>query len=52
MGESRKESRGSAGEFMPGTLDMLILKTVSRGAMHGYAIAQFIQQAFARGVES
>ena len=30
---------------MPGTLDMLVLKTVSRGAMHGYSIAQFIQQA-------
>src|SRR5207249_11490354 len=31
--------------FMPGTLDMLVLKTVSRGAMHGYSIAQFIQDA-------
>ena len=31
--------------FMPGTLDMLVLKTLSRGAMHGYSIAQFIQQA-------
>ena len=31
--------------FMPGTLDMLVLKTVSRGSMHGYAIAQHIQQA-------
>jgi PadR family transcriptional regulator len=31
--------------FMPGTLDMLVLKTVSRGPMHGYAIAQHIQQA-------
>ena len=30
---------------MPGTLDMLVLKTLSRGAMHGYAVAQFIQQA-------
>ena len=30
---------------MPGTLDMLVLKAVSRGPMHGYAIAQFIQQA-------
>ncbi|HET9372202.1 MAG TPA: PadR family transcriptional regulator [Vicinamibacterales bacterium] len=30
---------------MPGTLDMLILKTVSRGEMHGYAIAQAIQRA-------
>ena len=31
--------------FLPGTLDMLVLKTVSRGAMHGYSIAQFIQEA-------
>jgi transcriptional regulator len=31
--------------FMPGTLDMLVLKTVSRGSMHGYAIARHIQQA-------
>ena len=45
MGETRKDSRAPSGEFMPGTLDMLILKTVSRGTMHGYAIAQFIQQA-------
>jgi len=33
------------GELLPGTLDMLILKTVSRGEMHGYAIAQYIQRA-------
>jgi len=32
------------GELIPGTLDMLILKTVSRGEMHGYAIAQSIQR--------
>jgi PadR family transcriptional regulator PadR len=30
---------------MPGTLDMLVLKSVSRGPMHGYSIAQYIQQA-------
>ena len=30
---------------MPGTLDMLILKTVTREAKHGYAIAQYIQRA-------
>jgi PadR family transcriptional regulator len=42
MGDARK---GPAGELIPGTLDMLILKTLSRGAMHGYAIAQFIQDA-------
>jgi len=27
-----------------GTLDMLILKTLARGAMHGYGIAQSIRQ--------
>jgi PadR family transcriptional regulator, regulatory protein PadR len=33
------------GELIPGTLDMLILKAISRGgALHGYAVAQFIQQ--------
>lgn len=30
---------------MPGTLDLLILKTLSRREMHGYAIAQFIERA-------
>ena len=32
------------GELVQGTLDMLILKTLTRGAMHGYGIAAFIQQ--------
>ena len=31
------------GDLVPGTPDMLVLKTVARGAMHGYAIAEFIQ---------
>lgn len=31
-------------ELLPGTLDMLILKAVSRQAGHGYAIAQYIQR--------
>ncbi len=31
-------------ELIPGTLDMLILKTVNREAMHGYTIAQSIQR--------
>jgi transcriptional regulator len=30
---------------MQGTLDMLILKALTRGAMHGYSIAEFIQQS-------
>lgn len=42
MGDAKKQM---AGTFLPGTLDMLILKTLSRGEMHGYAIAQFIQAA-------
>ena len=32
------------GELVQGTLDMLILKTLTKGAMHGYGIAQSIQQ--------
>ena len=32
-------------ELIPGTLDMLVLKAVSRGPLHGYAIAQYIQRA-------
>ena len=31
-------------DFLPGTLEMLILKTLSRGANHGFGIAQHIQQ--------
>jgi PadR family transcriptional regulator, regulatory protein PadR len=33
------------GDLLPGTLDMLILKTLSRGPRHGYGIVQFIQSA-------
>ena len=31
-------------ELLQGTLDLLILKTLSAGPMHGYSIAQRIQQ--------
>jgi PadR family transcriptional regulator, regulatory protein PadR len=31
-------------DLLPGTLDMLILKTISRAPMHGYAIAQAIKR--------
>ena len=33
------------GELLPGTLDMLILKTLSHGPLHGYGIARLIQRA-------
>ena len=31
--------------LLQGTLDMLILKALTRGAAHGYTIAEFIQQS-------
>jgi PadR family transcriptional regulator, regulatory protein PadR len=30
-------------DLLPGTLDMLILRTIGRGALHGYAIADRIR---------
>ncbi len=36
-----KQLSGS-GDLVPGTLDMLILKALSRGAMHGYGVAEWI----------
>jgi transcriptional regulator len=36
--------REDKSEFLKGTLDMLILKIVALGPIHGYAIAQRIQQ--------
>jgi len=39
-----KKDERSGGELVQGTLDMLVLKTLTRGAMHGYGIAQSIQQ--------
>lgn len=32
-------------DLLQGTLDLLILKTLSTGPMHGYGVAQRIQQA-------
>ncbi len=39
MGSKREQ-----GELVQGTLDMLILKTLARGPMHGWGIAKHIQQ--------
>lgn len=35
---------GKRSELLPGTLDMLILQTLTRGSQHGYGIAQHIQR--------
>jgi PadR family transcriptional regulator, regulatory protein PadR len=39
MGKER-----SRNELLPGTLDMLVLKTLTHGHLHGYAIAQVLLQ--------
>lgn len=41
MGSDKSKT---SGELVQGTLDMLILRTLLRGPMHGYGIASHIQQ--------
>ena len=38
-------------QLLPGTLYLLVLRTLSSGPMHGYAIAQRIRQASANGLD-
>jgi transcriptional regulator len=40
MGTSKQREA----DFLPGTLEMLILRTLNRGPNHGYGIAQHIKQ--------
>ena len=37
-------TRNDTLELWPGTLDLLILKALTRGALHGYAIVQILKQ--------
>ena len=37
-------AKNERSELLPGTLEMLILKTLTIGPMHGYGIAQHLQQ--------
>ena len=39
-----KEKTNPPPDFLPGTLEMLILQTLNRGPNHGWGIAQHIQQ--------
>ncbi|MFN0101903.1 MAG: PadR family transcriptional regulator [Bryobacteraceae bacterium] len=34
----------ASNDLLPGTLDLLILKTLTRGPLHGYGIAQYLLQ--------
>ena len=36
--------RNESLELLPGTLDLLILKALNRGALHGYAIMQALKE--------
>jgi transcriptional regulator len=38
-------------QLLPGTLFMLVLRTLSRGPLHGYAIAKRIKEASGDGLE-
>ena len=40
MGKKQTERQ----DLLPGTLDMLILKSLTRGVMHGYGVAEHIRQ--------
>jgi PadR family transcriptional regulator PadR len=40
MGQAKR----SRPDLLPGTLDMLILQTLTRGVMHGYGIADHIRE--------
>ncbi|MGH7678629.1 MAG: PadR family transcriptional regulator [Gemmatimonadaceae bacterium] len=37
-------ARDSKADLLPGTLDMLVLKTIALAPVHGYAIAQHIER--------
>lgn len=36
--------RKTKSDLLPGTLDMLVLQTLSLGSLHGYAIAQHLER--------
>jgi PadR family transcriptional regulator, regulatory protein PadR len=42
-----KDGSGKKSDLLPGTLEMLILKTLSIESMHGYGIAQHIEKVSA-----
>jgi PadR family transcriptional regulator PadR len=40
-----KEKRETPGDLLQGTLDLLILKALARGSMHGYGVAEWIHES-------
>src|SRR3989442_8351781 len=45
MYHSLMGKRPLSSELLPGTLEMLVLKALSRGEAHGYGIARYLEQA-------
>jgi transcriptional regulator len=43
--------RSDSPELLPGTLYMMVLRTLARGPLHGYAIARRIKEASREGIE-
>jgi PadR family transcriptional regulator PadR len=39
-----REANATPGDLVQGTLEMLVLRALSRGAMHGYGVAEWIHQ--------
>src|SRR5258707_7439489 len=40
-----KDKRESPGDLLQGTLDLLILKALAKGSMHGYGVAEWIHES-------
>ena len=40
-----KDKKEASGDLLQGTLDLLILKALARGPMHGYAVAEWIHES-------
>jgi PadR family transcriptional regulator, regulatory protein PadR len=39
-----REEKNDAGDLIQGTLEMLLLKALVRGPLHGYGVAEWIEQ--------
>jgi PadR family transcriptional regulator PadR len=43
-GEPKGGAENKPGDLIQGTLDMLVLKALGRGPLHGYAVAEWIEE--------
>jgi transcriptional regulator len=39
-----REDKNDTGQLIQGTVEMLVLKALARGPMHGYGVAEWIEQ--------